>query len=55
MNAAATQDVRAIDTVPLLQKLLKGSSPPSPQAQQMLALLGGGPTAAAGSTGTSTA
>jgi acyl-homoserine lactone acylase PvdQ len=39
MNAAATQDVRAIDTVPLLQKLLKGSESPSPQAQQMLALL----------------
>jgi acyl-homoserine lactone acylase PvdQ len=39
MNAAGTQDVRAIDTVPLLQKLLKGSSPPSPQAEQMLALL----------------
>jgi acyl-homoserine lactone acylase PvdQ len=40
MNAAATQDVRAIDTVPLLQRLLKGSSAPSPQAEQMLALLG---------------
>jgi acyl-homoserine lactone acylase PvdQ len=39
MNAAATQDVRAIDTVPLLQQLLKGSSAPSPQAQQMLDLL----------------
>jgi acyl-homoserine lactone acylase PvdQ len=40
MNAAATQDVRAIDTVPLLQRLLKGSSAPSPLAEQMLALLG---------------
>jgi acyl-homoserine lactone acylase PvdQ len=40
MNAAATQDVRAIDTVPLLQKLLNGSNAPSPQAQQMLDLLG---------------
>jgi acyl-homoserine lactone acylase PvdQ len=40
MNAAATQDVRAIDTVPLLQRLLKGSSARTPQAEQMLALLG---------------
>ena len=40
MNAAATQDVRAIDTVPLLQRLLQGSGAPSPQAGQMLALLG---------------
>jgi acyl-homoserine lactone acylase PvdQ len=40
MNAAATQDVRAIDTVPLLQRLLQGSGAPSPQAEQMLALLG---------------
>jgi acyl-homoserine lactone acylase PvdQ len=39
MNAAATQDVRAIDTVPLLQRLLKGSAAPSPQAVKMLALL----------------
>jgi acyl-homoserine lactone acylase PvdQ len=46
MNAAATQDVRAIRTVPLLQKLLRGSNPParaagasSSQAQQMLELL----------------
>jgi acyl-homoserine lactone acylase PvdQ len=39
MNAAATQDVRAIDTVPLLQKLLEGSGAPSPQAQQMLDLM----------------
>ena len=28
MNAAATQDVRAIDTVPLLKRLLKGSQAP---------------------------
>ncbi len=39
MNAAATQDIRAIDTVPLLKKLLKGSSAPSAQAQQMLDLM----------------
>ena len=39
MNAAATQDVRAIDQVPLLNKLLKGSQAPSPMAQQMLDLL----------------
>jgi acyl-homoserine lactone acylase PvdQ len=39
MNAGATQDVRAIDTVPLLAKLLKGSKAPSPLAQQMLDLL----------------
>ncbi len=36
MNAAATQDVRAIDTVPLLQELLEGSKAPSAQAQGML-------------------
>ncbi len=39
MNAAATQDVRAIDTVPLLRKLLKGSKAPNAQAQQMLDLM----------------
>ncbi|HEX4720787.1 MAG TPA: penicillin acylase family protein, partial [Thermoleophilaceae bacterium] len=39
MNAAATQDVRAIDTVPLLQQLLAGSAAPSQRAQQMLDLL----------------
>jgi acyl-homoserine lactone acylase PvdQ len=39
MNAAATQDVRAIDTVPLLKRLLKGSKAPSAQAQQMLDLM----------------
>jgi acyl-homoserine lactone acylase PvdQ len=39
MNAAATQDVRAIDTVPLLQLLLHGSAAPSPQAAKMLSLL----------------
>ncbi len=39
MNAAATQDVRAIDTVPLLAKLLKGSKPPNPQAKKMLKLM----------------
>ena len=39
MNAAATQDVRAIDTVPLLKKLLKGSNAPNAVSQRMLALL----------------
>ncbi len=39
MNAAATQDVRAIDTVPLLKRLLKGSKAPSARAKQMLALM----------------
>ena len=39
MNAAATQDVRAIDTVPLLGRLLSGSTAPSPRAQQMLDLM----------------
>src|SRR3954471_15629903 len=38
MNAAATQDVRAINTVPLLQRLLAGTTAPSPQAQQLVAL-----------------
>lgn len=41
MNAGATQDVRAIDTVPLLKRLLKGSTAPNDQAQQMLAQLVG--------------
>ncbi|MCB0828083.1 MAG: penicillin acylase family protein [Solirubrobacterales bacterium] len=36
MNSAATQDVRAIVTVPLLRKLLNGSKPPTGQAGQML-------------------
>jgi hypothetical protein len=39
MNAAATQDVRAIVMVPLLARLLRGSQAPSPQAAQMLNLL----------------
>ena len=39
MNAAATQDVRAIRTVPLLNAVLKGSTAPSDQAQRMLQLL----------------
>jgi len=39
MNAGATQDVRAIDTVPLLRRVLKGSQAPSPRAQQMLDLM----------------
>jgi acyl-homoserine lactone acylase PvdQ len=36
MNAGATQDIRAIDTVPLLAKLLKGTNAPSPMAAAML-------------------
>ena len=37
MNAAATQDVRAIDTVPLLERAAQGlARPPTPQAAQML-------------------
>jgi hypothetical protein len=39
MNASATQDVRAIDTVPLLVRLLQGAPPPNAQAGQMLMLL----------------
>ena len=39
MNAAATQDVRAIDTVPLLRRLLVGSQAPNQQAAKMLSLL----------------
>jgi len=39
MNAAATQDVRAIDTVPLLKQLLKGTKAPNEQSEEMLALL----------------
>jgi acyl-homoserine lactone acylase PvdQ len=39
MNAGATQDVRAIDTVPLLARLLHPVDAPSPQAQQMLDIL----------------
>ncbi len=39
MNASATQDVRAIDTVPLLVKLLQGSQPPNSQSGAMLMLL----------------
>ena len=39
MNAGATQDIRAIDTVPLLAELLEGSDAPSARAQQMLDLM----------------
>jgi acyl-homoserine lactone acylase PvdQ len=39
MNAAGTQDIRAIDTVPLLARLLAGSTAPTPRAQQMLNLM----------------
>ena len=39
MNAAATQDVRAMRFVPILARLLKGGTAPSGRASQMLALL----------------
>jgi acyl-homoserine lactone acylase PvdQ len=39
MNASATQDVRAILTVPVLQRLLKGTKAPDAQAAKMLSLL----------------
>jgi acyl-homoserine lactone acylase PvdQ len=39
MNGAATQDVRAIDTVPLLAQLLEGSKAPNSQAKKMLKVL----------------
>ena len=39
MNASATQDVRAILTVPVLQKLLKGARAPNGEAAKMLGLL----------------
>jgi hypothetical protein len=39
MNAAATQDVRAIVMLPLLNRLLRGSKAPSTMAKQMLDLL----------------
>jgi acyl-homoserine lactone acylase PvdQ len=39
MNAAATQDVRAIDTVPLLARLLAGSKAPNARDAQLLSLL----------------
>jgi acyl-homoserine lactone acylase PvdQ len=39
MNAAATQDVRAIDVVPALSAALRGARAPSPRASQMLTLL----------------
>jgi Penicillin amidase len=39
MNASATQDVRAIVMLPLLNRLLKGSKAPSPLAAQMLDLM----------------
>lgn len=39
MNAAGTQDVRAIDTVPLLKRVLKGAKAPSSRAKQMLDLM----------------
>jgi acyl-homoserine lactone acylase PvdQ len=39
MNAAATQDVRAMRFVPILTRLLRGGTAPSPRAAQMLELL----------------
>ena len=39
MNAAATQDVRAITFVPILSEVLRGGPAPSPRAMRMLELL----------------
>src|SRR3954452_21980325 len=39
MNAAATQDLRAIDVVPALAAALRDAAAPNPRAAQMLALL----------------
>ncbi len=39
MNEAATQNVMAIETVPLLARVLKGSRAPNSQAAKMLSLL----------------
>jgi acyl-homoserine lactone acylase PvdQ len=39
MNAGATQDVRAIKTVPLLQRLLEGTKPPDARAGRMLRVM----------------
>jgi acyl-homoserine lactone acylase PvdQ len=39
MNAAATQDVRAVDTLPLLTRILANAASPSPRATQMVELL----------------
>jgi len=39
MNAAATQDVRAIRTLPILIRMLRGGEAPSARAAQMLRLL----------------
>ncbi len=56
MNAAATQDVRAIDTVPLLQRLLAGPAPVTRRWRRCSPCWSPGATmAAAGWTGTSTA
>jgi acyl-homoserine lactone acylase PvdQ len=40
MNAAATQDLRAIDVVPALNTALRGSKAPSALSSQMVTLLG---------------
>jgi acyl-homoserine lactone acylase PvdQ len=39
MNAAATQDLRAIAMTPVLARVLRGGPAPSPRAQRMLELL----------------
>src|SRR5215213_321314 len=39
MNASATQDLRTMEVVPVLARLLKGGTPPSARASQMLTLL----------------
>ncbi len=57
MNAGATQDVRAIDTVPLLRRLLQGSPAPNAAGGEDAVAAGrpGAPTAAAAWIGISTA
>ena len=42
MNAAATQDVRAIEFVPVLAEVLQGGAAPSARSQRMLELLEAG-------------
>jgi acyl-homoserine lactone acylase PvdQ len=39
MNAAATQDLRSVELTPLLDRLLAGTTAPSPREAQMLAAL----------------
>jgi acyl-homoserine lactone acylase PvdQ len=39
MNAAATQDLRAVAVLPLIEDVLRGSAAPNPRAQQALDLM----------------